>query len=170
MLSGMRNRVYTFFAWVSGGIALLLGNYLLIDLLFTSIDFIFSGSFDSILQRCLEKSTTSLASIFASDVWRLDSGLKGLDLIVNWFIGLQYSVSGRWTMFALCLGIFLFLIIVGVFLDLEFIDKSSNAKTPDDISIVGLISGIVAIALISPVGWGGMIGFVEIAIEFFKSK
>ena len=73
-------------------------------------------------------------------------------------------------MFALCLGIVLFLIIVGVFLDLEFIDKSSNAKTPDDISIVGLISSIVAIALIAPVAWGGMIGFVEIAIEFFKSK
>jgi len=163
------NRVFTFFAWVFGGIALQLGLYLLLDLLFTSTAFIFSGNFDSILQLSLEQSTSSGFGLFLSENWRLDSGLKGLDLIINWFIGLQYTVTGRWIMFALCSGITIILVIVGGYFDLEFIDKSSNPKTPNDISIVGLISCITALALITPIFWGGLAGFLLITLEFFKS-
>ena len=164
----MGNRIFTFFAWVSAGIALQLGFFLLLDILFTSTVFVFSGNFDSILQRSLEKST-SYADFLASEVWRLNSGLKGLDLIINWFIGLQYTVTGRWLMFVLSSGIMLILVIVSMYFDLEFIDKSSNPKTPNDISIVGLISVITALALISPVLWGGFMGFFIITLEFFKS-
>ena len=138
------------------------------DLLFTPIAFIFSGNFDSILQWLLEKSTSSFG-LFLSENWRLASGLKGSDLIINWFIGLQYTVTGRWIMFALCSGIMIILLIVGDYLDLEFIDKSSNPKTPNDISIVSLISGATALALIAPMFFGGLFGILIMTVEFVKS-
>jgi hypothetical protein len=165
--SDLGDRVFTFFAMVFTYLALQLGWLLLLDLLITSIVFIFSGNFESILQKGLEKSITYGTDFFTSDIWKINSGLEGLDLIINWFIGLQYNVADRWIMFALCSGIAISLFAAGVFFDFKFIDKSSNPQNPNDISLVNLFSLFSALALISPIFWGGVTGFCIMIMEFF---
>lgn len=160
--------LFTFFSLVFFNIALQLGWLLILELLISSIVFIFSGNFESILQQSLEKSMVMGMDFFTPDVWKLNSGLKGLDFIINWFIGLQYSVIDRWMLFAICSGIAVTFFAVGIFFDFEIIEKSSNPKTPKDISIVSLFSLLAALAFISPIFWGGLTGFWIITLEIFK--
>ena len=167
-MSYLSDRIFTFFAWVFFGISMQLGLFLFLDLLFTSIAFIFSGAFDSILQKGIEKSITASTGFLSEDIWRLNTGLKGLDLIINWFIGLQYNIVSRWIMFAVCLGISIALLFLGEVSQLKFIDKSSNPKTPQDVSLVGAISVLTAMILVAPIYMGALTALLLILFEFIE--
>ena len=80
------------------GIAGSLGCYILIDIIIKYIIFLFSGSFDSFLQRSIFKAAMDGTLIAYPDVWRINTELQGLNFLVNWFIELQFSISGRWKM------------------------------------------------------------------------
>ena len=157
----MGKLVYLLFI-LFGTIAIILVWYLLLDILITSITFVFSGNFDSILQRNLE----NIAPVYGAltpEGWRLDSGLKGLDLIINSFIGLQFTVTGRWIMFALSSGISATLVIVCEIFDLEQPHRENPEKReysdPIDRPIGELIPCFTGAALMAPVVFGGLFGF-----------
>ena len=166
----MTNQIFTFFAWVFGNLTMLLGGVLFLDLILSSVAFLFVGDFWSIIQICLESHLGSGGGAFDASNWKLDSGLKGLDLIVNWFLSLQYQVTGRWKMFAISLFVSLIILIVGLLVfDLDLVINSSNPKTPKDISIVCLIGSLTVLIMIAPLLFGGIFGFYKIIFEWITS-
>ncbi len=151
------SQIYTFIIWVFGGIALLIGAYHFIDLILTSIYFIIFGTFESVLQKSIEFEKP-FDEILGIDNWKINTGMIGLNKIVNGYIALQYSVNERWVMFGISLVISVFTYFLGNVFKLRFIEFSSNPKTPKDISFVGLISLFVVIILLAPVIYKGMVG------------
>jgi heme/copper-type cytochrome/quinol oxidase subunit 2 len=103
------------------------------------------------LQQGLEEWIAYSSGFFASDTWKINTGLKGLDLMVNWFIKLQYDVLDRLVMFTLCCVVVIVSFVAGEFFGFSFIDKSSNPKTPNDIPIHGVVGIVAAYALIFPI-------------------
>lgn len=164
----MGNIVFTFFAWIFAAIAILLGQFLLLDLIMTSATFIFTGNFSSVLDQALERIAAK-EYFFSFDSWRLNTRLIGLDLIINWFIGLQFDELGRWIMFALCLGLTILAIFFGAFFDFEMITKSSNPKTPDDISAPVLAGSLIAFFCVLPLIFGLLSFFLETLFETLKA-
>jgi hypothetical protein len=145
------HRSFSLIVWFFATISIQLGFLLIFDLVFTPIVFIFSGNFESLLQQGLEEWIAYSSGFFASDTWKINTGLKGLDLMVNWFIKLQYDVLDRLVMFTLCCVVVIVSFVAGEFFGFSFIDKSSNPKTPNDIPIQGVVGIVAAYALIFPI-------------------
>ena len=90
-------KVYNVFSGLFYTIALGLLVYQLLDLPITAFVFLWTGEFSSVLQKALDLGITE-ATFLSEDSWQLHTGLKGFDWLINSFISLQYSVSGRWMM------------------------------------------------------------------------
>ena len=158
----MGNQIYSFFALFFYGIAISLGFYILIDIIITSIIFLFSGNFDSFLQRSIFKAAMDGTLIAYPDVWRINTELQGLNFLVNWFIELQFSISGRWKMLGISSIISFILLIFGLFFNFDIKTNSSNPKRPTDTSIVCIFSGFVTLATLLPLINGILAGGLAI--------
>jgi hypothetical protein len=93
--------MYTSFYFL--GTFLFLLGFIFFDYLITGIIFIFTGSFDSVLQLGLEFSDSTWNYFFSSSNYTLDTPLDGFDILINSFLELQYSVLGRWKMLGISL-------------------------------------------------------------------
>ncbi len=153
------NLILTFFTAIFSAIACFLGIAIFLDYFISSIIFLFSGHFDSILQIGLERALHSVSSLDSS-VWKLNTGLKGFDLIINKFIGLQYDVSGRWKMFAFSTMVIIIFCIIGVLTDVELFPNGSEPNTPNEDSLTVIIGGVVSLALIAPILVGAISSLV----------
>ena len=159
---------FAFFWWMFAMIVIQLGFYILVDFICTPIAFIFSGNFESLLQLGLEEGSAA-GGILGADFWRLNTGLLGFDKILNWFLGLQYSVSGRWLMLVISGGICFAMLLISLFLDREIkLFSSSNPQNSDDIGAAGLLGLIVAHGINIPVIYGSVFGLLFLAVEFFN--
>ena len=158
----MGNQIFSFFAVFFFGIAMFLGFYILIDIIITSIIFLFSGNFDSFLQRSIFKAAMDGTLIAYPDVWRINTELQGLNFLVNWFIELQFSISGRWKMLGISSIISFILLIFGLFFNFDIKTNSSNPQRPTDISIVCIFSGFVTLATLLPLINGILAGGLAI--------
>ncbi len=145
----MRLRICAFWLGFFGGIAANLILLEFLDLIITSLFFIVTGEFSSILHRGYEFATRdSLFKIFQQDFWQLSTPLKGLDRFINWFIRLQYESSGRWLMIALS--------AIGFGGTLLCFDIS---KDKDDVGVDWAMFGyIAAVPVICPIAIGGFFG------------
>ena len=153
----MGNLIFSFFITFFFGIAAFLGFYILIDIIITSIIFLFSGNFDSFLQRSIFKAAMDGTLIAYPDVWRINTELQGLNFLVNWFIELQFSISGRWKMLGISSIISFILLIFVLFFNIDIETGRSNPKRPADI-IVWILGVSVTLATLLPVIIGLLAG------------
>ena len=153
------NLILTFFTAIFSAISGFLGIIIFLDYLISSIIFLFSGHFDSILQIGLERVLHNV-STFDSSVWKLNTGLKGFDLIINKFIGLQYDVSGRWKMLAFSTMVTIIFYIFAALTDVELFPNGSEPNTPNEDSLTGIIGATVSLAFIAPILVGAICSLV----------
>jgi hypothetical protein len=151
----MGNYIYTFFLEAFVAITLSLGLFFLVDIVITSIIFVFSGNFDSFLQRSLEKAVMNGSIQSYTNYLKMNTELQGLDIMVNWFIELQYDVVGRWKMFFISAVVSLTLIVFGAKFGFDIMDNS------------GIVSALVALAILLPMILGLMLGGLAISMEFY---
>jgi hypothetical protein len=122
--------MYHLFAYFFGLFILLLF-FIFFDYLSTSIIFIFTGSFDSVLQLGLEFSDSTWNYFFSSSNYTLDTPLDGFDILINSFLELQYSVLGRWKMLGISLLIGIPCLVLGIVIwkifDIEPTEKMMTA-------------------------------------------
>ena len=143
-----------------------MGLLFIYDGIATSVYFIINGEFKSVIQICMKNGLKTL-TFFDQDKWVIESGLKGLNVIINSFILLQYTVSGRWIICCIGLFILIFTLIIDYYFDIEPNFSSSNPKTPHDISFITLLGQITLIAVFSPILWGTLAGTIIFIISYF---
>ena len=152
------SNVYTFFLTFFLTTFLVLIIFVTCDYLISSIVFIFSGSFESIIQKGLNFSI-----LFTSkENWQIATGLLGFDKIINYFLGLQFDVSGRWLLIVIILGILVVLFPLENALSLKFNYKSSNPSTPDDISWIAALAFFTCFIFLLPAFFGLLSGVFSI--------
>jgi len=144
------SHIFSYFILVFGYIACYLGLSFIFDAILSSFVFIFSGNWESILQTGFETTKIFSPEFINGHIWNVSTGLKGLDLLINEFLLLQFSVSGRWKMLGLAIVICLSFIVIMVLLNLKLKFKSSNPKTPDDMSLVHVSAMLTSTVMIFP--------------------
>ena len=161
------NFLFTFFVSLFGCLALLLFIFQISDIIISSLIFLYSGEYNSVLEMGLEYSL-GMMTIFKEESWTISSGLLGLDLIVNNFLGLQYNSYGRWIMMGISLSIAILIGLMGLVSGLELRMKSSNPKTPDDVSIPYVSGFLLNVLIVAPLIFGGYLGItLKFLFSFF---
>lgn len=155
--------VFSFFA----GAALALLFYQLLDLLITSVVFLWTGEFNSVYQKALPLGI-SVATVFSEDTWQLHTGLKGFDWLANSFMALQYSTSGRWMM----LGIAgLISVLMGFFSPDGYsgIFKDTETKRTGWID-EGSGFAIAIVTILAPISWAPQVGVTVWFMSWFEEN
>ena len=62
--------------------------------------------------------------------WEINPGLAGLDLLVNGFLDLQYSATGRWILVGAGAGSFLFYVMYLLLIDDSIIESIGAYSVP----------------------------------------
>ena len=101
----MRFYLSTIFGVGGVWLTIMLGFILLADLFASSFVFLFTGEFVSYIQRFVSGFSGDWSLLWQSN-WMINTGLKGLDQIVNLWIGFQYSQIGRLILLGTLVGLF----------------------------------------------------------------
>ena len=138
-------------------IAISLGLYLFLDVIITSVRFLFVGEFSSFLQVLVRGDLTpETGPLFSS--WSISTPLAGFDYLLNSFMALQFSVSGRWVIEGVSVGIFIVISFLSSLLDFEI--KFYSTKNPSDISLESMFALFTTTALLLPIWFAPMNLFV----------
>ena len=132
----MLKSIYSYFCIIFIGSLFLLGLLFIYDGIATSVYFIINGEFKSVIQICMKNGLKTL-TFFDQDKWVIESGLKGLNVIIDYYFDIEPNFS------------------------------SSNPKTPHDISFITLLGQITLIAVFSPILWGTLAGTIIFIISYF---
>ena len=157
------SHIFSYFILVFSYIAAYLGLSFIFDAILSSFVFIFSGNWESTLQTGFNSKVFS-QEFLNGHIWNVSTGLKGLDFLINEFLVLQFSVLGRWKMLGLAIVICLSVKVVMTVLNLELKHKSSNPKTPDDMSWANVSAMLTGLAMIGP-GFMAYLGSVMLLIS-----
>ena len=163
--NNMTNHIFTYFFFFFFGIFFSLAGSLFLDAIFSTIFFLIYGIWDSYLQKVMNHGILFLGEL-GQEIWKINSGFVGFDFLVNEFIGLQYSELGRWKMLGVSLLILILPFASAIIFKSDITGKSSNPKTPDDISIAAIFGQISCLAILAPFTIGSLIGiFALIFLE-----
>ena len=162
------NFLFTFFVSLFGLLAFILLIFQGSDLIISSLIFLYSGEYKSVLEMGLDFSF-GIFTVFKEENWIINSGLLGLDLIVNNFLTLQYSFYNRWVMMGISIIITIVIGLIGLLFRLEIRVNSSNPKTPEDVSLPYLFAFLLNMLILAPLIFGGYLGIIfKVVSSFFK--
>ena len=114
--------IFAFF----GIIGLAIIPYLILDVIAYPFIFLVNGEFNSLTQIAL---TTFLQNgIFPIGSLDIDTDLKGLNIIVNSLVHSSLSVTGRWTLAAIVVVIFLGSVVFTVYFDIDCFREDKLSK------------------------------------------
>ena len=135
---------------------LYIGSILIGDLIISTIFFIFTGNWTSVVQMLLNYSLIE-ATFLRQEIWKISTDLIGLNYLVNEFIALQYSPTGRWIMF----GSSFFLFIVCFFARAWIVDKDFLV----DNDVLTVLAMLTVILIVAPLQIGLLLAIVYYAIQ-----
>ena len=122
--------------------------YLVLDIIITSVRFLFIGQYSSVLQLFISGDLIKPEKNPLWVSWSISTPLRGFDYLLNNFMNLQFSVSGRWIMLGISatisLGFYGFASITGY----EIREKSLSR--PTDMSSEAVVASIVMVLILFP--------------------
>ena len=131
--------------------------YLILDLVAYPFIFLVSGEFNSLTQIALK--TVLQDGIFPIGSLNLDTDLKGFNIVVNSLIDSSLSVTGRWTLAAIAVGICLGSIVFTARFDIDCFREDKLSKFFQGAGF--LLGGIPMI----PIAFGGYWGIGLLILE-----
>ena len=147
--------IFAFF----GMIGLIVIPLLMLDLIAYPFTFLVSGEFFSLTQIALK--TFLQNGIFPIGSLDIDTGLKGFNIIVNSLVHSSLSVTGRWTLAAIAVGICLGSIVFTAHFDIDCFREDKLSKFFQGAGY--LLGGIPMI----PILFGGYTGMLFLILKFF---
>ena len=149
--------IYTFF----GIIGLAIIPYLILDLIAYPFIFLVNGEFNSLTQIALKIFLQN--GIFPIGSLDIDTELKGLNIIVNSLVHSSLSVTGRWTLAAIAVGICLGSIVFTAHFDIDCFREDKLSKFFQGAGF--LLGGIPMI----PIAFGGYWGLLSLVFKLISS-
>lgn len=155
----LRDYVLSYFVGIFMTSCFTLAIFLFADVVISTVFFMIYGYWTSVFQNAftlfLERT-----DLFGPEAWRINTGLIGLNYLINEFVALQFSVAGRWLMFGISIFVTIVLLIIGVIFDIELMDKSSNPNTPKDASFIWMLGSISYMIILAPLVFGVTFGLL----------
>ena len=133
--------------------------YLILDLIACPTFFLVTGEFNSLTQISLK--TFLQNGIFPIGSLDIDTELKGLNIIVNSLVHSSLSVTGRWTLAAIAVGICLGSIVFTAHFDIDCFREDKLSKFFQGAGY--LLGGIPII----PILFGGYTGMLFLILKVF---
>ena len=128
-------------------IACALSSYLVLDVIISSIRFLFTGQYSSVLQMLISgEIIPEIDPFFGS--WSISTPLQGFDYLLNNFINLQFSVSGRWIMLGISATIALVIYVLAGITGYEI--RESSVSRPTDLSAEAFVAAMVMLFILLP--------------------
>ena len=147
--------IFAFF----GIIGLAIIPYLILDLIAYPFIFLVNGEFNSLTQIALKIFLQN--GIFPIGSLDIDTELKGLNIIVNSLVHSSLSVTGRWTLAAIAVGICLGSIVFTAHFDIDCFREDKLSKFSQGAGY--LLGGIPMI----PILFGGYTGMLFLILKVF---
>ena len=133
--------------------------YLILDLIAYPFIFLVTGEFNSLTQIALK--TFLQNGIFPIGSLDVDTELKGLNITVNSFVHSSLSVTGRWTLAAIAVGICLGSIVFTAHFDIDCFREDKLSKFFQGAGY--LLGGTPMI----PILFGGYTGMLFLILKVF---
>ena len=119
---------------------LYIGSILIGDLIISTIFFIFTGNWTSVLQMLLNYSLIE-ATFLRQEIWKISTDLIGLNYLVNEFIALQYSPTGRWIMFGISFFLFIVFFLAGAWIfDKDFLEDNDGPAALAMLTVILIVA------------------------------
>ena len=161
----MISRVLSAILWSPVWILSLLIFSFIFDAIASTVYYIIWGDFSSVIQMGLMRMLR-VTDIFWPYTWQINSGLKGLDQLVNGFMGLQYSTGGRFRMLLASLGLCIISFIMSLMfksvLEFDELEDTSHNEWPL------ILSFSIGIAFTAPLFFCGFLGWIMLIIDYLK--
>ncbi len=159
-----KKNISNFFAYLAAitvMICVYLSLFFFIDIVISSLTFLVKGYWASTIQDTF-KLLWNQTDIFEPETWRINTGLIGLDYLINEFISLQFSSIGRWKMFGVSAFFSIIFILIAFIFNFKIFE--SSLETSDKESIPWLLGALTSVALLAPLLIGvflmGVISFI----------
>ena len=106
----------------------------LLDLILMIFRFLLTADFSSVVQHAINNPITGVHDeyptlLFTQEIWQIETKFKGIDHIINSFLNLQYSVSGRWDLILISTVSLLIFFLLALKFDLNIFDTKKKIDT-----------------------------------------